>query len=113
MGREARAAVQTGEVNMAVIRQWPRVLWIDARSEEAFDTAHWPGSVNLSFQAWETQIGSFMHRWTPGDRIVVYCDDASCASSEEVARRLRQEYDLPEVYVLKAGWHVLAKEMQP
>ena len=36
--------------------------------------------------------------------IVVYCSSKKCHSSEEVARRLREEVGLKTVYVLRGGW---------
>jgi rhodanese-related sulfurtransferase len=42
--------------------------------------------------------------WSPENRTVVYCSSQSCAASHEVARRLREEAGLDNVYVLHGGW---------
>lgn len=113
LGREARADARAGQVTVGVVRQWSRVLWVDARPAEAFAVAHWPDAVNLSPANWDSQIDGLMERWEPGRRIVVYCDDSACGSSEAVAGRLRQEYGLPEVHVVTAGWAGLVGEGEP
>ena len=42
--------------------------------------------------------------WSPEKRVVVYCSSESCGSSREVARRLREEARLKDVFVLEGGW---------
>jgi hypothetical protein len=40
---------------------------------------------------------------------VVYCSSLSCNASREVARRLRREAQLPDVFVLEGGWEAWLK----
>jgi rhodanese-related sulfurtransferase len=42
--------------------------------------------------------------WSPEKRVVVYCSSESCGASREVARRLREEARLQNVFVLEGGW---------
>ena len=42
--------------------------------------------------------------WSPEKRVVVYCGSESCGSSREVARRLRNDAQLKNVFVLEGGW---------
>jgi len=42
--------------------------------------------------------------WSPQKRVVVYCASESCGSSREVARRLRNDAQLKNVFVLEGGW---------
>lgn len=88
------------------------VVWVDARNAAAFASGHVPGAVNLNLAAWETGFAAMLKQWTPDRAVVVYCDDASCQASEEVAARLRGSAGLPEVYVLYGGWEAAQKEME-
>ena len=96
--------VRTGEITLAVVRQWPEVLWVDARGAAAYEHEHVPGALNLSAGSWEKQIGDVVVAWKPELRVVVYCDGHGCQASREVAQRLRDELGLTEVYVLTGGW---------
>lgn len=94
-----------GEVRLAEVKQWSaRVVWVDARGRSAFKQAHIPEAVLLNEDEWDALLPGLLERWRPGDRVVVYCDSAECHASAELARRLREEVGLPEVYVLYDGW---------
>ena len=67
-------------------------------------TRHVPGAVLLNETAWTRLMPGFLESWQPGQRVVVYCNSERCGSSEEVARRLQRELNLPDVFVLKGGW---------
>jgi len=45
-----------------------------------------------------------LNAWSPDKRVVVYCSSQSCAASHEVVRRLREEAELKNVFVLRGGW---------
>jgi rhodanese-related sulfurtransferase len=102
-----RAAPGDGiaKVDLATVRGWTGpLLWIDARPAPAFAAGHVPEAVNLTERDWEDRIGDFMAKWRPGVRIVVYCDGAQCQASEGVAKRLKRELQIEEVFVLTGGW---------
>ena len=80
------------------------ILWVDARSEMDYSSAHVPGAVWLNEQEWEVGLIGFMAEWEPGVDVVVYCGDESCGSSSAVAARLMNELELEEVFVLENGW---------
>jgi rhodanese-related sulfurtransferase len=42
--------------------------------------------------------------------VVVYCSSLSCNAALEVAKRLRDEAQLKNVYVLEGGWEEWLKE---
>jgi rhodanese-related sulfurtransferase len=45
-----------------------------------------------------------LNTWSPDKRTVVYCSTQACHASHEVAKRLREEAGLQNVYVLHGGW---------
>ena len=53
---------------------------------------------------WNELLPQVLAVWSPEKKIVVYCSSLSCNASREVARRLRKEAQLPNVFVLKGGW---------
>ena len=87
-------------------------VWIDARSEAAYQRGHIPGAVSLDEARWEESLPALVAAWRPGVRLVVYCDGADCGTSRSVARRLKREFGWQEIYVLKGGWRAF-KEAHP
>ena len=93
------------EVSVATASGWGQaVLWIDARSQTEYEKAHIPSAMLLNEENWDSLLSAVLDVWQPGVRIVVYCNSQSCHSSQEVAKRLREEVDLADVYVLRGGW---------
>jgi rhodanese-related sulfurtransferase len=80
------------------------VLWIDARNAEAFARGHVPGAIRLTNEEWESLLLPVMETWTPGQTIIVYCDQEICNASTTVAARLQAELGIETIYVLKGGW---------
>jgi rhodanese-related sulfurtransferase len=94
-----------GEITLSRARQQKGpVLWLDARPSEAFARDHIPEALPLNLDHWEEQIVEVMGRWTPGATVIVYCDDLACGSSHKVAEKLRREYHIDPVLVLRHGW---------
>ncbi len=105
--RPARAVEESAppEVTWAQVGRWTgRVLFVDARDEAAYRRRHIPGALSMDESHWETELPEFIQAWHPGARVVVYCDSEACDASDAVARRLRRELGIEEVYVLKGGW---------
>ena len=94
------------EVAWSTVQEWPGLrLLVDARSEVAFRRQHIPGALPLSEVQWEERLPAVIQAWQPGARVVVYCDNLGCESSQAVARRLRRELGINDVFVLKGGWN--------
>jgi rhodanese-related sulfurtransferase len=92
-------------------RAWgANVIWIDARPEEEFSSDHVPGALSLNEDRWNELLPQFLAVWSPGKKVVVYCSSLSCNASREVARRLRKEAQLPDVFVLQGGWEAWLKK---
>ena len=80
------------------------VIWVDARPSEEFDRDHIPGAISLNEDSWNELLPQFLGQWSPEKRVVVYCSAQSCNASREVAKRLRDEAQLRNVFVLDRGW---------
>jgi rhodanese-related sulfurtransferase len=92
-------------VTVAQARAWGRnAIWVDARPDLEFEREHVPGAVLLNEDRWYELLPQFLTTWSPEKRVVVYCSSHSCNASREVARRLRDEAQLKNVFVLQGGW---------
>lgn len=102
----AEAPAKKDEVTIAMVHNnWhDKVLWVDARTRAKFDHAHIPGAVLLNEDEWNSLTSAFSDAYDPEVPVVVYCDGGSCDASHAIADRLRQEFKLQQVYVLKGGW---------
>jgi rhodanese-related sulfurtransferase len=91
-------------------RGWgANAIWVDARPDDEFARDHVPGALSLNEDRWNELLPRFLAAWSPAKKIVVYCSSVGCNASREVARRLRKEAQLPDVYVLKGGWEAWLK----
>ena len=92
-------------------RAWGgNVIWVDARPDDEFASDHVPGAISLNEDRWNELLPQFLAVWVPGKKIVVYCSSLSCNASREVARRLRKEAQLSDVFVLEGGWEAWLKK---
>jgi rhodanese-related sulfurtransferase len=92
-------------VTVAQARAWGgNAIWVDARPDLEFEREHVPGAVLLNEDRWNELLPQFLATWSPEKRVVVYCSSLSCNASREVARRLRDEAQLKNVFVLQGGW---------
>lgn len=92
-------------------RAWGNdVTWVDARPDEEFARDHVPGAISLNEDRWNELLPGLLNVWSPDKKIVVYCSSQSCNASREVARRLRNEAQLKNVFVLKDGWEAWLKK---
>jgi rhodanese-related sulfurtransferase len=55
-------------------------------------------------------LPQFLPNWSPGKKVVVYCSAASCNAARDVAKRLRDEAQLKDVFVLQGGWEEWVKK---
>ena len=84
-------------------------IWVDARPDNEFEQDHVPGAIPLNEDRWNELLPTLLARWSLENKIVVYCSSQSCNASREVARRLRNEAGLKEVFVLQGGWETWLK----
>ncbi len=92
-------------MDLAQAQAWgDLVMWLDARPDAQFQQEHIPGAILLNEDRWNELLGPMLAAWDPDKHVVVYCSSLSCGASHDVARRLRDEARLSNVYVLRGGW---------
>ena len=93
------------EIKVATAKSWgDNVVWLDARPEEEFNDEHIPGALLLNQEEFDKRLANVLNACSPEKKIVVYCSKKTCGASREIARRLRDEAQLKDVYVLDGGW---------
>jgi len=98
-------------VTLTQARAWgENAIWVDARPDEEFAHEHVPGAILLNEDHWNDLVGPFLATWSPDKKVVVYCSSQSCNASRGVARRLRDEAQLRNVFVLEGGWEEWLKK---
>ena len=107
-----RSAIAPSEmITVEQARGWgDTAIWVDARPDDEFASDHVPGAILLNEDRWNELLPPFLAVWVPGKKIVVYCSSLSCNASREVARRLRKEAQLSDVFVLEGGWEAWLKK---
>lgn len=92
-------------------REWgASAIWVDARPDDEFERDHVPGAIQLNEDHWNELLPQFLEKWSPEKKVVVYCSTQSCNLAKEVARRLRNEAQLKNVFVLQGGWEEWLKK---
>ena len=92
-------------VTVDQVRAWgDGAIWVDARPDEEFARDHVPGAFSLNEDRWNELLPQFLPNWSPGKKVVVYCSAESCNAAREVAKRLRDEAQVTDVFVLQGGW---------
>ena len=79
-------------------------IWVDARPDDEYAKDHVPGAFSLNEDRWNELLTQFLPNVSPDKRVVVYCSAESCNTAREVAKRLRDEAQLQNVFVLEGGW---------
>jgi rhodanese-related sulfurtransferase len=107
-----RSAIAPSEmVTVEQVRAWgDNAIWIDARPDDEFASDHVPGAILLNEDRWNELLPQFLAVWAPGKKIVIYCSSLDCNASREVARRLRKEAQLSDVFILEGGWETWLKK---
>lgn len=85
-------------------------VWIDARADDEFAKDHVPGAFLLNEDRWNDLLPQFLPNWSPEKKVVVYCSTESCNAARDVAKRLRDEAQLKEVFVVQGGWEEWLKK---
>ncbi|MDQ8202442.1 rhodanese-like domain-containing protein [Pelagicoccus sp. SDUM812003] len=95
------------EVELEEALGWEQAIWLDARVEEDFRRGSYQGALPMNEENWESGLAPFLDQWTPERPVVVFCSSQSCLRSDSVARRLRSELGVENVYSLAGGWEAM------
>jgi rhodanese-related sulfurtransferase len=87
-------------------------IWVDARPDDEYAKDHVPGAFSLNEDRWNELLTQFLPNVSPDKKVIVYCSAESCNTAREVAKRLRDEAQLQNVFVLEGGWEGWLKEKQ-
>ena len=85
-------------------------IWVDARPDEEFSRDHVPGAFLLNEDHWSELLAQFLPNLSRDKKVVVYCSAESCNAARDVAKRLRDEAQLKDVFVLQGGWEEWVKK---
>ena len=86
-------------------RAWGEsAIWVDARPDDEFAKDHVPGAFSVNEDRWSELLPQFLPNWSPDKKVIVYCSAQSCNAARDVAKRLRDEAQLQNVFVLNGGW---------
>ena len=101
-----RSAIPASEVvTVDQARVWgDGAIWVDARPDDEFAADHVPGAFSLNEDHWNELLSQFLPHWSPDKKVIVYCSAQSCNAARDVAKRLRDEAQLKDVFVLQGGW---------
>ncbi|MFY7819016.1 MAG: rhodanese-like domain-containing protein [Akkermansiaceae bacterium] len=97
-----------------VIDEWKSdCVWIDARRRVDWQKDGLAGSLLLTTAEGEN-FELLLEQAFPilaqkNQRVVVYCSDAGCGTSREIAKRLREYQLVPDVKALHGGWKALSQ----
>jgi rhodanese-related sulfurtransferase len=107
-----RSAIPSSEmVTVEQARAWGKsAMWIDARPDDEFARDHVPGAFSLNEDHWDKLLLEVLPSWSPDKKIVVYCSAESCNAARDVAKRLRDETQLKDIFVLEGGWEAWLKK---
>lgn len=105
----AEPEIQAGEIRHEDAKAL-NVIWVDARSEDAFAKGHVPEAVFYDQSDPTGSMARILEKWLQEPRtIVVYCSDESCGTSKKIAEELRGNLPDAKIYSLKGGWSEWSK----
>jgi len=79
-----------------------QAVFVDTRSEEAYQEGHVVGAVNIPFEEFDPGVLKEI-TLSYDNPIVVYCDGSECQSSTNLAKHLA-ERDYGDIRVFFGGW---------
>lgn len=78
------------------------VLFVDARNDISFNEGHITGAISST--PYNEMVDNIFDNQGFNNPIVVYCDDAECGLSEDLAYQLQAE-GFSRIYVFGGGWN--------
>ena len=78
------------------------VLFVDARDDISFSEGHISGAISPI--PYDAMVDNIFNDHGFNEPFVVYCDDAECGLSEDLAYQLQAE-GFSKIYVFSGGWN--------
>lgn len=108
-----RAPQYGEEITFSEIPRLPApVIFVDARKAEEYAQGHIAGAISLPEDDFDGHVGAFLDAWDMNGSIVVYCKADSCNLSAAVARRLREDFQMKNIYVLVEDWDLWPRHLK-
>lgn len=86
------------------------IVWVDARSRKEWVRNGVEGSILLTDhneENWDELVAEAAEKLFGASRVVIYCNETGCGSSQAVAEKLRELQLAERVEVLYGGWKAL------
>lgn len=80
-----------------------RAVFLDARDEYAYESAHLPGAIHVPPEVAGVKIHELRELARDRKVLIAYCDDRGCGKAVELATSL-QAYGIQGVSVFPDGW---------
>jgi rhodanese-related sulfurtransferase len=79
-------------------------LVVDVRGAQTFEAGHIPGAVFLYEYSSPELFSEFQKKYDTNTPLLVYCASITCHASEEIAKKLVEQYGYKKALVLKGGY---------
>ena len=87
-------------------------MFVDARTEDDYIAGHIPGAVSLPVGQAEEVLFSFLDRFPPTQKLIVYCSSVECTDSHDLAEILKS-YGFENVWLYPQGYSGWVKAGRP
>ncbi len=105
----AEPELHPGEIRLTDARVLDPI-WVDARSEAEYAERHIPGALFFDQNDPGRSMADVAALWLERPRpIIIYCADAACGTSRQVAEQMRGNLPGAEIYSLRGGWQTWAE----
>jgi rhodanese-related sulfurtransferase len=94
-------------------KEWKRdVLFIDVRQDFLFKENHVKNAISVPYFSFDEIIQEILPALKESSKIIVYCSNSSCNSSEVISKKIR-EFDVDQVFYFEGGYHDWVKAGYP
>lgn len=89
-------------------------VFVDARSQAAYEDGHIPGAVRCYHYEAESCIDRVMEYALPADKVIVYCNGGDCTDSRFMCDELLMAgLEMQQLWLFEGGWHEWKSSGQP
>jgi len=79
-------------------------VFIDSRDTDEFLNGHVQGAISLPLSLAQQELPHEVNGLDRNERLILYCDESLCESSEELGGILMNRYGFTQVCIFKGGW---------